>query len=213
MKKNVFLIGCLLAILLLAGCEQQGIAATEPGTTAPEAMTTEQTVPAETTEATVMQQETEESALDHIWELTDPLEVIFALFDHVWEKSGHGADLSALSGAERVFYVTQTLEMEVNNGGFYQYFFNPDGEFAGELVAAYEALGAVKTAQICQRAIDAFGGEVPADRLARLEWMEQLERTEFDEILNDCDMAYYEYEEDLLALTYAYVMAHRDEFQ
>lgn len=72
--------------------------------------------------------------------------------------------MAVLSKPERIFYVTQTLEMEVNNGGFSQFFYNSSGNFSNGLVAAFSAIFAPKTAKICAKAISAFGQEIPVDR-------------------------------------------------
>lgn len=210
MKKKLWSIILLLLMLILSGCSAQNHAeTTQPSIAEPEIQETEQEVPEETTE---MQQEGEITEMDRILAITDESDFVIALSDYIAKKCQYGENMSVLSEAEKVFYITQSLEMEVNNGGFNQYFFNTAGNCCGELVAAFEAIGAVKTAQICQRAMDAFGCEVPADRFARQDLLEELEGTEFDDILDECDGAFYDYEEDLISLNYAYVMKHKDQF-
>lgn len=149
--------------------------------------------------------------MNQIWILEDPNDLIIALCDHLCNKCQYGDEISVLSPAERVFYVTQGLEMEVNNGGFSQYFFNSAGNFANELPEAYEELGAVKTAELCRRAMSFFGTKVPTDRGERQECMDDREE-EADELFEECDDAFYAYEEDLETLTYEYVLRNKDAF-
>lgn len=152
------------------------------------------------------------SAMEQIWKIDDPNDLMIALSDHVAEKCQYGEDMSALSAPERTFFITQSLEMEVNNGGFSQFFYNTGGNFSGEVVAAFNAIGAEKTAAICQQAIFAFGQELPADREARLALLDACESDELDEALEECDNAFYEYQDDLTTLNYTYVLKHKASF-
>lgn len=154
-----------------------------------------------------------DTTMEHIWSLTDTNEFVIAMAEHLDEKTQYGDDVSALSEAERIFYITQSLEMEVNNGGFYQFFYNSSGDFANELVSAFTAIGATATAAICQKAIAAFGREIPVDRDEREEMLDELESDEIDEILEECDDAFYDYEDDLNELNFNFVMKNKDQFR
>ncbi len=149
---------------------------------------------------------------EHIWCIQDTNEQIIALIDHVAKKCQYGDDMSALSEAERIFYITQTLEMEVNNGGFAQFFYNSSGDFSNELAAAFTQIGAVKTAQICQKAISAFGQEIPTGRAEAVEMLDEWVLLEIHDILCECDGQFYAYEEDLNTLNWAFVMKRKADF-
>ena len=150
--------------------------------------------------------------MEHIWNLTDTNDFVVAMTEHLDNKTQYGEDMSALSEAERIFYITQTLEMEVNNGGFSQFFYNSSGNFSNELVGAFTAIGANATAAICQKAISAFGRDIPVDRDEREEMLDELESDEIDEILEECDSAFYDYEDDLNELNYNFVMKNKESF-
>ncbi len=147
-----------------------------------------------------------------IWAYDDPNEFIIAIVTHLLQKTQHGQDLSVLSPAERIVFITQILEMEVNNGGFDQYFLNSSGDCSNEVVSAFRAIGANATAEICQKAVSAFGREIPVDRSERQEMMDESRSEEIDEILHECDLAFYDYQDDLLGLTYRYILEHREQF-
>lgn len=136
-------------------------------------------------------------------------EFLMELFDAVCEKCQYGENMEQLNEHERVFYIAQILEQEVNNGGFSQFFFNASGDFSNELVDTFTKLGALKTAEICKKALSVFGGTVPTDRDER---QELLDRLDCDGVLDECDDAFYNYEDDLEDLNYIYVMAHRSAF-
>ena len=150
--------------------------------------------------------------MEHIWNLTDTINFVVAMKEHLDNKTQYGEDMSALSEAERIFYITQTLEMEVNNGGFSQFFYNSSGNFSNELVGAFTAIGANATAAICQKAISAFGRDIPVDRDEREEMLDELESDEFNEILEECDKAFCDYEDNLNELNYNFVMKNKEFF-
>ena len=150
--------------------------------------------------------------MEHIWNLTDTNDFVVAMTEHLDNKTQYGEDMSALSEAERIFYITQTLEMEVNNGGFSQFFYNSSGNFSNELVGAFTAIGANATAAICQKAISAFGRDIPVDSDEREKMLDELESDEIDEILEECDSAFYDYEDNLNELNYNFVMKNKESF-
>ena len=153
-----------------------------------------------------------DASMEYIWSLTDTNEFVIAMTAHIAEKAQYGDDVSVLSEAERIFYITQILEMEVNNGGFSQFFYNSSGDFSNELVGAFTAIGANTTASICQKAIDAFGRDIPVDRDERQEMLDELESDELDEILEECDNAFFAYEDDLNELNYNFVVKNKEQF-
>ena len=150
--------------------------------------------------------------MEYIWNLTDTNEFIVAMTEHLDEKTQYGEDMSVLSEAERIFYITQTLEMEVTNGGFSQFFYNSSGNFSNELVGAFTAIGANATAAICQKATSAFGCDIPVDRDERIQMLDKLGSDSIDELLEECDNAFFAYEDNLNELTYNFVMKNKEQF-
>ena len=95
--------------------------------------------------------------MEHIWALTDTNDFVVAMTEYLDNKTKYGEDMSVLSKEERIFYITQTLEMEVNNGGFSQFFYNSSGDFSNELVGAFTAIGANATAAPRHRPTKGYG--------------------------------------------------------
>lgn len=149
-------------------------------------------------------------SIEELLNLDNETDFVLALSEWLGKKCRYGEEISALSRPERVVYVCQALEAEVNNGGFSQFFFNSSGELANEVVDAFAAIGAVKTAEICKKAVSIYDGEVPADRDERDELIEDNEEAE--EILEECDSAFFAYEEDLCGLIRAYVLENKEFF-
>jgi len=118
-----------------------------------------------------------------------------------------------LTTAEQVFVTVWTLEADVNNGGFDQYYLNSSGDHAWYAPAALRAIGAERTAAIAERASAPFGPDGPApDRDTRLASLDKLPEG-VDDLWNDCDLAFYAYPDDLTALLSAYVQAHKSEIE
>ena len=151
--------------------------------------------------------------LKEIMQIADPYDLVIELSGYICEKCDYGDNMKALSEPERVFYVTQELLMEVNNGGFSQYYFNSSGDLAGEVVSAFEAIGAQKTADICRRANESFGCEIPTDRQKRWDMLDEYQTEEVNDILYECEDEFFSLDEDVSMLAYEYVMAHRDDFK
>jgi hypothetical protein len=57
-----------------------------------------------------------------------------------------------LSKSEQAIYMIWGLEAEINNGGFNQYFFNSSGQFAELTPDALKLVGAVKFAELTEKA-------------------------------------------------------------
>jgi len=72
-------------------------------------------------------------------------------------------DFATQSEPQKVFSSIWAVESEVNSGEFSQYYLNDSAETAGFVVEALNAIGAVRTADICSRAIVcAFPNGLPA---------------------------------------------------
>ena len=96
--------------------------------------------------------------------------------------------------------LVEELEMEINNGGFDQYFFNSAGDRVYPTVEALEAIGAKHTANIVRRAIAKFPqGVVPENREARQEVL--LDKVSPDsDAFEEEDSAFLKYQDDLASL-------------
>ena len=153
-----------------------------------------------------------QASMQEIWEIKDEYAFVSELSMHIAEKCDYGSDLDVLSDEEKVFYITLTLEMEVNNGGFWQFLYNVVEDVFLNTVSAFSESGAEKTAKLCQNAFSAFGKDLPGDRLARILFLSRVGMEECYEILSEYDNLFYAYEEDLNKLNYTYVQNHADAF-
>ena len=120
-------------------------------------------------------------------------------------------DYDTLPEPKRVFVAIWELESQVNNGGFYQYFWNTSAWTIPDIWQALQAIGATSTAAIVNDAIAAVGRTLPwRDDEARRERLEALSDAVKDE-LHILTQAFFRYPNDLTTLLYQYVSKHRDE--
>ncbi len=152
------------------------------------------------------------SNLDTLLNSEDINGSIIELDDFIGELCEYGDDFSKLTDQQKLFYLNQNLEREINNGGFNQYFCNSSGDNAHETILSLKAIGADKTADILQKAIDQFPNKsVPKDRDERTEIVEQIEDTA-NEVWEELDEKFFEYEDDLNTLNIEYVKKYKDFF-
>jgi hypothetical protein len=142
----------------------------------------------------------------------DTNNAIIEIDNYICKLCTWGDTLDGLTEPQKTFYFNQNLEREINNGGLNQYFYNSSGDFAHETIASLRTIGAGKTADILQKAIDQFpGSAVPKDRVKRQEELEQIEDTA-NEVWEQLDQAFYKYEDNLNYLNIEYVKQNRNSF-
>jgi len=130
---------------------------------------------------------------------------------YVLRKLEH-VGFARLSPAEQTVGCLTELEMEVNNGGFHQYYWNSPGDRAREAVDALRTLGASHTAQLVVAANAVFGSEGPSpSREDRWSQMDSLGETAVN-LWYELDGAFFEYKDDLSALTARFIRNNRPEF-
>ncbi len=110
--------------------------------------------------------------------------------------------------ADVVADLIETLEGEVNNGGFDQFFYNSAGDNTADTILALEVVGATRTADIVKRAAAMFpSGMPPKERLARFKVLRAVSPS--CKAFESLDNEFYEYFEDLADLVDKYNDSHR----
>lgn len=150
--------------------------------------------------------------LDDIWRIEDNTRFLTAMHGWVCKKYDDEEDIERLSYAERVLYFVYQLQVDVNYGGFSEFFCDGNGCFARETAAALREIDADQMAIVCDRATSALGCEIPEDLDARRTILEKAITDEVDGILKECDNEFYKYPEDLYKLSYQFIMGHKTQF-
>ena len=145
--------------------------------------------------------------LKQIFKIPDEVNRVIALHGFVSRRP-----FSELTETEKIIRAVEDLEMEVNNGGFHQYFYNSAGDHWQDCLVGLEKVGASKTGLLFKSALSIFNeASPPEDRLQRQEVAGKLKKEKF-EFLDQLDQKFYKYEDNLTALLFKYVEKHREDF-
>jgi len=150
--------------------------------------------------------------IERLISATDKNKSIIEIDNFICKLCVWGNELDKLTEPQKNFYYNQELEREVNNGGFNLYFDNSPGGYAHETILSLKLIGADKTADILQSAIDQFPDKsVPKDRDERQEILEKIQENA-DAIWDKLDKKFYTYEDDLNSLNIEYVRQNKNKF-
>lgn len=142
---------------------------------------------------------------------TDPREVIIDILGR-GDGRIYYTEWGRLRPAERTLLLVWELEVEVNNGGFIQYFDNPSGEHTQLLVEGLVAIGAGQAALLAEAAIARMPGG--------LDWSDWNQRCDAIDLLSeeavaalaDLDRRYATISDDVVALLLRHVERNAVEF-
>lgn len=152
------------------------------------------------------------SDLDGLLNSEDINGSIIELDNFIGELCDYGDDYSKLTEPQKLFYLNQNLEREINNGGFNQYFRNSSGDNAFETIQSLKVIGANKTLAILQKAIDQFPDKtVLKERSERNKIIDQIEE-DVNEVWDELDQQFFKYEDNLNDLNIEYIKQHKDLF-
>lgn len=93
--------------------------------------------------------------------------------------------IASLNHAQKLNYLVGYFHFQIMNGGIWQYFFNPCGPDAPQLVAALNEIGAKNIADLVDACLDYFPNKQPPDnmeeRAAILDTIPEEHATELEE--------------------------------
>jgi hypothetical protein len=144
-------------------------------------------------------------------------EIEMVLMEFIWLRIGDDYSreyeaVTELSPGLQMLYTTWTVETEVNNGGFDQYFINTNGTLAAEALEGFRLLRARAHARIMENAIALYAKEHPEASRLRLiaPPIDSLSYTDFESL----DKAFYSIstEENLRQMRIDYIRQHPDQF-
>lgn len=122
--------------------------------------------------------------------------------------------ISKLTREQQIFYALTVLEMEVNNGGFNQYYYNQGDDFADLAVDGFKAIGAKRFATLVTRANKIFREENKKITDKQDGSLQGFSESYKDNPLNDLDKEFYNLykDEPLTTLTADYIRKNRSKF-
>jgi len=112
-----------------------------------------------------------------------------------------------LTPEERVVLAIESLEREVNNGGYGRFFVNSSDEYAPIIVDSLRQIGCPKTAEITQKALNIVQqAPITDEEIEKGTWEDNEER---QEALSECDSLYFERPENIEESLFAFIKANR----
>ena len=153
--------------------------------------------------------------LSEIWKIEDSNDLLVELGAYVADKCEYGDNADALTPQEKVLYICTDVEMEVNNGGFSQYFYNSGGRFHADAPAALRAAGLDSVAELMERANELIGCTLPEDLEERRDQLDGILGEELLEKLDALDNEFYELyddEEDPESILCNWALKNKDSF-
>ena len=118
----------------------------------------------------------------------------------------HAGGFESLDDEDKVFVAIWSLDSQVNNGGFDQYFFNQSGDLWPQTLAALKTIGSQHVLGLLEQAIAVFPDSRPArDNDERRDQLLAFGEEE-SERFNALDTEFYQSTEYLGGLLYDYLM-------
>ncbi len=140
---------------------------------------------------------------------TDSIELIGTI---LWNKAESLSGFENLSLQERQFIYIDIFESELNDNGIYGFFVNASGQYAHEVLKAFEAIGATENASIVDKAIRLFPElPVPKDIFNRRACMQNLKESTLN-IWLELEAKLASSLEDIVSLILTYVKKHKSNF-
>ena len=135
-----------------------------------------------------------------------PTDSLVLAFEQAIDKKAARLGLKKLTEVERIILAVESLEREVNNGGYDQFFRNTP-KFAPIIVKSLRRIGCPRTAKITQRALATLGlRHLTVKGINKAIGEENKER---DRLLNECDELYYTRPENIEERLFAFIKANR----
>ena len=132
---------------------------------------------------------------------------LIRLSEKIFQRLGD-VGFEGLTDNQKVFVCVWSLEGEVNNGGFDQFYFNSSGDWSIGIHAALEKIGAHQMAAIVHRANSFFPDGIPSkDRQARQHQLDALPEAVRDSF-QQLDSEFYKYPDNLESLLQEFVTAN-----
>ena len=163
-------------------------------------------------------QDSNRLTIEKIDKMTDN-DLLFEVFKDIAERyTGQTQNkreiISSLTKEQQAFYALTVLEMEVNNGGFNQYYYNNGDEFADEAVTGLKMIGADKFTELVKKANDTYRQQNKKITEKQEGSLEGFSESYKDNPLNDLDKAFYNLykEEPLTQLTVDFVRKNKHKF-
>jgi len=134
-------------------------------------------------------------------------DALVAAFEKAIQEKASREGEHALTDEERVVLAVRSLQREVTNGGYDQFFRNSSRKFTPIVVQSLARIGCKQAAKITQMAVDAL--RLSSLNVKTIEAAMQREREERDRQLDRCDELFYRNPQDIARRLYTFIKGQR----
>lgn len=119
-------------------------------------------------------------------------------------------NITKLSPEARLVYLLWSLDGQIHNGGFQEFFFEAVGAHCHEMLEHLQTIGANNSYALLKEAIGYFpDGHIPTDQIERIStWRKACQDTAINARLDEMNNKFYAYEDNLAGLLDEYVSSH-----
>jgi hypothetical protein len=132
--------------------------------------------------------------------------IVRAFEEGIQRKAARKGD-GALTEEERIVLGVRSLEREINNGGFDQFFRNSSRKFAPILVDSLVRIGCKREAEITRRAINALHLSTLDSKPVLLAMSSDDEKRDLE--LDECDQMYYRIQSSMARRLYSFIRSNK----
>ena len=116
---------------------------------------------------------------------------------------------NGLNKFEKTFIYIDIFENHTSNGGFEEFFLNSSGQFAHEILDAYQQIQATETASLIYDAFIVFDEiPIPKDKIIRRKIIENLPKNSWEKL----DNRFYKSSENIIVLVLDFIKKNINQF-
>lgn len=146
-----------------------------------------------------------------IWNIDDTNSFIIAMTRKINEKCNYGDNISVLTPKEKIVYIVDKFQSEVNNGGFIQFLYS-NGDLVDSLLSSLIAIGAKHIVEIYKNVLENIPHELPNNEEERNALLNELITDNITKIFDSCDQKFYKCSDDLEELLYQFIQNNKSSF-
>jgi len=134
-------------------------------------------------------------------------DALVAAFEKAIQEKAAREGEHTLTDEERVILAVRSLQREVTNGGYDQFFRNSSRKFTSIVVQSLVRISCKQAAKITQMAVDAL--RLSSLNMKTIKTAMQEESEQRDQRLDRCDELFYRNPQDLNKRLYTFIKGHR----
>lgn len=149
--------------------------------------------------------------ITEIWNIDNINSFVIAMTGRINERCNYGDSISALTSEEKIVYIIDKFQTEVNNGGFVQFLYS-SGWLVDNLFSSLTIIGAEHIANIYKNAIKTIPYKLPKNEEKRNILLNELITENISEIFASCDKQFNKYFDDIEKKLYNFIRNNKESF-